>query len=86
MASSTKILVTPSVGPEFAVPKLRGDSAERASKVLQENHDKHHITFNDAGFHSMLLLLQSAVQPAIRLLRKSTLTAHDFVRLTRDAQ
>lgn len=52
MASSTKILVAPSVKTEFAVPNLHQDAADRASKILQENHDKHHITFSDVGFHS----------------------------------
>ena len=36
----------------FHVPNVTSESAAKASKVLQENHEKHHIFFNASGFHS----------------------------------
>lgn len=53
MATESKIVVTPSVETEFAVANLSAETAERASRVLSENHEKYHMFFNNAGFHSM---------------------------------
>ena len=53
MATESKIHVIPSVQPEFAVADLSAETAELASSILSENHEKFHIYFNDAGFHSM---------------------------------
>ena len=36
----------------FHVPNVTSESAAKASEVLQENHEKHHIFFNASGFHS----------------------------------
>lgn len=72
MATESKIVVTPSVETEFAVANLSAETAERASRVLSENHEKYHVFFNNAGFHSMtsfpffllglLILIMSAVR------------------------
>lgn len=35
----------------FAVPKLKPESAQKTSELLQKNHDEHHIFFNKDGFH-----------------------------------
>lgn len=51
MATSTKIQLTANEKPAFFVAPLREDSAEKASELLQENHEKHHIYFNNDGFH-----------------------------------
>lgn len=56
MATESKVHVTPSVQPEFAVANLSAETAELASRILSENHEKFHIYFNDAGFHSMSLV------------------------------
>lgn len=37
----------------FHLPSVNGEAAAKASEVLQENHDSHHIFFNQSGFHSM---------------------------------
>lgn len=36
----------------FYVPGISADTADTANDLLQENHDKHHIFFNYAGFHN----------------------------------
>lgn len=38
--------------PAFEVGNLSPDSASKASALLQENHDQHHIFFNKSGFHN----------------------------------
>ena len=54
MATAATVNVTsPTVGG-FGLDGLSNDSANRASKVLQENHEKHHIYFNHEGFHGKL--------------------------------
>jgi hypothetical protein len=42
--------------PTFYLPGINEASAKKASELLQENHEKHHIFFNKAGFHVGLLL------------------------------
>lgn len=51
-ATASKVHLDPSHRPVFAVPNLSAASAERASKLLQENHDRFHIFFNNDGFHN----------------------------------
>lgn len=52
MASTSKIHLTAQQKPENYVPGLTPESAKKASELLQENHDKHHIFFNQDGFHN----------------------------------
>ncbi|KAF2090701.1 hypothetical protein K490DRAFT_62024 [Saccharata proteae CBS 121410] len=51
MATARTVKLSPSDPPEVYY-RLGEDSAARASVLLQENHDKHHIFFNSAGFHN----------------------------------
>jgi hypothetical protein len=51
MATSSKILLSPSQEPVFYLPGIGSETAELTSELLQENHEKHHIFFNYAGFH-----------------------------------
>jgi UDP-N-acetyl-D-mannosaminuronic acid transferase (WecB/TagA/CpsF family) len=51
MASSSKIHLTPSQQPVFYLPGISPETAELTSELLQENHEKHHIFFNYAGYH-----------------------------------
>lgn len=45
----------------FHVLSLSSEAAAKANELLQENHDNHHIFFNESGFHSTFLSrLQSA--------------------------
>ena len=53
MATASKIQLSLDVCGEFHVPGISQESAAKASEVLQENHDFHHIFRNAAGFHSM---------------------------------
>lgn len=39
----------------MAIHHLNAQSAAKASQVLQENHEIHDITFNDAGFHNHIV-------------------------------
>jgi UDP-N-acetyl-D-mannosaminuronic acid transferase (WecB/TagA/CpsF family) len=51
MATASKVHLEASQKPEFYVEGLTEESAKKASELLQENHDKHHIFFNQSGFH-----------------------------------
>ena len=51
MATATKIHLTPSEAGMFHVPGITAESAATASEVLQENHERHHLFYNDEGFH-----------------------------------
>ena len=51
MASSSKIHLSPSQQPVFYLPGISSETADLTSELLQENHEKHHIFFNYAGFH-----------------------------------
>ncbi|OCL05481.1 hypothetical protein AOQ84DRAFT_390839 [Glonium stellatum] len=52
MATSSKIKLSISQHPEYSVPGITSESADTASKLLQENHDQHHIFFNKSGLHN----------------------------------
>ena len=52
MATASKIQLSLDTCGVFHVPGITQESAAKASEVLQENHEKHHIFFNQAGFHS----------------------------------
>jgi hypothetical protein len=58
MATPTKIRLDVSHQPTFCLPSMNEAAAKKASDLLQENHEKHHIFFNKSGFHVGLLLLQ----------------------------
>ena len=52
-ASGSKVYLSASeCKPEFYLPGISEKSAQRASELLQENHEKHHIFFNESGFHN----------------------------------
>jgi UDP-N-acetyl-D-mannosaminuronic acid transferase (WecB/TagA/CpsF family) len=51
MATGSKVYLKASQQPQFYAKGLRPESAEKASQLLQENHEKHHIFFNQSGFH-----------------------------------
>ena len=51
MATGSKIHLEASQKPQFYVKGLKVESAEKASQLLQVNHEKHHIFFNQSGFH-----------------------------------
>ena len=54
MATAATVNVTPPTAGGFGLKDLSNESASRASKVLQENHEKHHIYFNNQGYHGKL--------------------------------
>jgi hypothetical protein len=51
MATGSKVHLTASQQPEFYVKELTAESADKTSQLLQVNHEKHHIFFNQSGFH-----------------------------------
>jgi len=52
MATGSKVHLEASQKPQFYVKGLKAESAEKASQLLQVNHEKHHIFFNQSGFHN----------------------------------
>ena len=51
MATGSKVDLQASQKPQYYVNGLRPESAEKASQLLQTNHEEHHIFFNQSGFH-----------------------------------
>jgi hypothetical protein len=51
MATGSKVHLEASQRSEFYVKGLTAESADKASQLLQVNHEKHHIFFNQSGFH-----------------------------------
>ena len=52
MATASHISLSTSHNGEFQVPELKQDAVDKVSNCLQENHDQHHIFFNQEGFHN----------------------------------
>ena len=52
MATASRIQLSLDTPGVFHVPGITEESAAKASEVLQENHENHHIFFNQSGFHS----------------------------------
>jgi hypothetical protein len=68
MATGSKVYLEASQQPQFYVKGLREDSAKKASELLQENHEKHHIFFNQGGFHvSPITVPRVVIRDAYRL-------------------
>lgn len=61
MATARKIELSTSDSGVYSAG-VREDAARAASEVLQENLEKHHIYFNDSGFHSMFDLIPHIYQ------------------------
>ncbi|KAK3046290.1 hypothetical protein LTS18_013403 [Coniosporium uncinatum] len=52
MATPSNVKLSTTQKPAFYLPNRTQDAADRASELLQENHEKHHIFFNKDGFHN----------------------------------
>jgi len=71
MATPSKVKLSITEHPAaFFLPGLTVESANKASELLQENHEKHHIFFNKSGFHNhiahhLLTTYALGVSPAI---------------------
>lgn len=52
MASATKVQVSPQSDTGAWSTGITPESARTASEVLQEDLQKHHVYFNEKGFHS----------------------------------
>ncbi|KAF2743250.1 hypothetical protein M011DRAFT_411074 [Sporormia fimetaria CBS 119925] len=55
MATSSKVHLTPAYQPQFSLPGISTESAEKASELLQKNHEDFHIFFNRSGFHNHIV-------------------------------
>ncbi|KAJ4346907.1 uncharacterized protein N0V89_010840 [Didymosphaeria variabile] len=55
MATASTIKLDTGLQPEFFVRGITDESARVTSELLQENHDKHHIFFNQSGFHNHIV-------------------------------
>lgn len=55
MATTSKIALSADSGGIFHTPCLTEESAAKASALLQENHERHHIYFNTYGFHDHIV-------------------------------
>lgn len=65
MATASKVQLSSDHCGEFHVPNITQDSAAAASEVLQENHEIHHIFFNQSGFHSMLTSSEPVLERSV---------------------
>lgn len=54
MATGSRVQFDASQKPQYYVKGLTAESAEKTSQLLQVNHEKHHIFFNQSGFHVRL--------------------------------
>jgi Questin oxidase-like len=52
MATASHIQLIPATAGVYHVPSLTQESCKAASNLLQENHDKYHMLFNQQGFHN----------------------------------
>ncbi|RMZ68114.1 hypothetical protein GMOD_00004303 [Pyrenophora seminiperda CCB06] len=52
MATASKIHLSATQIPQYRVENLSSESAQKASELLQINHEKHHVFFNQDGFHN----------------------------------
>lgn len=55
MATATKIHLSPITDSGIYSFNVREDAAQTASQILQEDMEKHHVFFNNQGFHSKLI-------------------------------
>ena len=67
MATSSTVKLVTSEPPSFYKSPLSQEFANKTSQLLQENHEKHHIFFNDDGFHVCFPLVNSAYKIHERL-------------------
>ncbi|KAF1968750.1 hypothetical protein BU23DRAFT_479364 [Bimuria novae-zelandiae CBS 107.79] len=55
MATASTVNLDTELQPEYSVKGLSDEGAKVTSELLQENHDKHHIFFNQNGFHNHIV-------------------------------
>ncbi|KAF2175822.1 hypothetical protein K469DRAFT_609363 [Zopfia rhizophila CBS 207.26] len=64
MATASIVNVSQSTAGVYHVPSIPNETLETATRVLQANHEQHHVFFNDRGFHNHIthyLLTQTAI-------------------------
>ncbi|KAK6429340.1 hypothetical protein LTR95_014514 [Oleoguttula sp. CCFEE 5521] len=52
MATASTVQLSRRRKLQFSAPDLASDATQTTSKLLQDNHDQHHIFFNQQGFHN----------------------------------
>jgi len=80
MATASTIHLEARQQAEFFVKGIEQESATVASELLQENHDKHHIFFNQEGFHVRLASISAGLDLTCILLEPYRAPPTDAVR------
>ena len=52
MATATAVQLGTGQYPEYYRDGISSKSSQKASELLSENHNRHHIFFNSEGFHN----------------------------------
>lgn len=55
MATATSIHITPDAPAVVRIPRITPSAADKITSLLQENHEIHHITFDEAGRHNHIV-------------------------------
>ena len=55
MATASHIELTPATTGSYHVPDIKSQSCKIASDLLDKNHEKNHMYFNDDGFHNHIV-------------------------------
>lgn len=80
MATGSRVHLEASQRPQYYVKGLTAESAAKASELLQLNHEKHHVFFNQSGFH-VLLLTTSSYSKVLPLTIPQNHIAHHLLTL-----
>lgn len=75
MATASSVQLTRDEWPEYYRSGIDQESSRLASKLLQENHERHHIFFNKDGFHNV----SNTQQKVVRLARCSSHRSAPYV-------
>ncbi|KAF2024382.1 hypothetical protein EK21DRAFT_94126 [Setomelanomma holmii] len=55
MATAAKVHLEASQQPQYFVKGITAESADKTNRLLQLNHEKHHIFFSQSGFHNHIV-------------------------------
>ena len=55
MATPRNICLEATSSPEFSIGDITQEQADLTSSLLQQNHEKHHMFFNEAGYHNHIV-------------------------------
>jgi hypothetical protein len=67
MATANTIKLEPGQKAVFRREGITGEMVVKASELLQENHERHHVFFNRSGFHVRIFYCLNQHWPAFQL-------------------